>query len=176
MPSQWVHAARLSAVISPLLWVALAPAAAVATTPEGWEDSEPISTLTALLLFVGIPVALFLGIVVLTVAPSIARGSTPSSDRWATPEWFNGPPGDRALPAAPAMGGAESKALTQGSTRSLPGDGTGTASGHTSGDHDRGLTSSARWNDTATPGAGVPAEHDVLAAASSPGGGASARW
>jgi len=66
--------------MSPLLWVALAPASAVATTPEGWEDSEPISTLTALLLFVGIPVALFLGIVLLTVAPSIARGSTPSSD------------------------------------------------------------------------------------------------
>lgn len=178
MPSPLVRAARFSALLSPLLWVGLVPSSAVATTPEGWEESAPISTLTSLLLFGGIPLALFLGIVALTIAPSIARGGTPNVDRWATPQWFNGPPGDRALPAAPAMGGAESKALTQSSTRALPGDGTGsgTADGYTPCDHDRGLTAGSQQGGTATPGAGVPAEQDVLAAASAPGGGASARW
>lgn len=176
MPSPLVRAARWSALLSVVLWVALTPSFAAATTPEGWEDSEPISTLNALLLFVGIPLALFLGIVALTVAPSIARGGKPSVDRWASPQWFNGPPGDRALGAAPAMGGAESKALTQSSTRALPGDGTGTTDGYATRDDDRGLTAGSQQGGTATPGAGVPAEHDVLAAAASPGGGASARW
>ncbi len=176
MPSQLVRAARLSALLFPLLVVTLAPHPAVAMTPEGWEESEPISTLNALLLLGGIPLALFLGIVALTVAPSIAKGDTPSVDRWATPQWFNGPSGDRALPAASDMGGAGSKALTQSSTRSLPDDGTGSVGGHTSPDHERGLTAGSQQGGTATPGAGVPAEHDVLAAASSPGGGASARW
>lgn len=180
MPSPVIRAARSSAVLSPLLWVVLAPVTAVAMTPEGWEEAgEPMSTLTALLLFGGVPLGLFLLIVGLTVAPSVARGNSPSADRWSTPQWFNGPPGNRALPAAPAMPGAEQKALTSSSTRSLPVDGTGTgdrsgysASGTTSG----GLTASSHARGTATPGAGVPAEQDVLAAAASPGGGASARW
>jgi hypothetical protein len=181
MPSPLVRAVRLSALLSPMLLVAVTPSAAVAVMPEGWDEPEPMGTLTALLLFGGIPLALFLGILVLTVAPSIARGNTPSADRWATPQWFNGPPGDRALPAAPAMGGADSQALTSSSTRALPGDGTGSGSvggRPPSGHSDQGLTASGHvgGSDTATPGPGVPAEHDVLAAASSPGGGASARW
>ena len=61
-----------------------------------------MSTLEALLLFVGVPLALFVGIALLVMVPSIARGPRyrPGLSWWAKPEWFGGP---AELPA----GGAE---------------------------------------------------------------------
>lgn len=59
-----------------------------AGVPEGWSDPDPVDGLRALLVLAGIPIALFLVITLLVLAPSLARG-----ERSATggDEWFGGP-------------------------------------------------------------------------------------
>lgn len=83
------RAARISAVAAPLT-VLLATAPAVADTPASWEDAEPMSTLTALLIFVGAPLALFVVISMLVLAPSLIRGDRQQRGvaSWTEPEWF----------------------------------------------------------------------------------------
>ncbi len=90
------RALRVTAVLAPLVWVVTAASAAVAVPPLTWEDPPPMSLLTALLLFGGIPLALFALIVLAALAPSIAGGGDRerSPDRWSAPEWFNGPESD----------------------------------------------------------------------------------
>ncbi len=75
-----------------------------------------MSTLHALLLFVGVPLALFVGITLLVMVPSIAKGPRyrPGLAWWAEPEWFGGP---AALPSSgpeprPALEPPESVAGT----------------------------------------------------------------
>jgi hypothetical protein len=67
----------------------------LADTPTTWQNPPPMSTLHALLLFVGVPAALFVGITLLVMAPSIVRGPRyrPGQQWYADPEWF-GAPGD----------------------------------------------------------------------------------
>lgn len=85
------YALRMTTVSVPLVLVLGVPATAFATTPVGWDEGPPVSPLEALLLFVGVPLGLFLLITFLTVAPSLARGDRSRGvDRWATPQWFNG--------------------------------------------------------------------------------------
>jgi hypothetical protein len=212
MPRPLTRALRLTALGTPLVWAVAAPATALATTPVGWEEPPSISTLTALLLFVGVPLGLFLLIVGLTVAPSLARSGAQQQnlDRWATPQWFNGPAAgaDRALPAS-GTDGHEGHALVSAGTRSVSSEGSGSAA-YTGGGQagtspyagsgagqgqsrthaspstevagsKAHLTSgnapeSGAANTYASPGSGVPAEGDQLAAAATRGGGASARW
>ncbi len=52
-----------------------------------------MSTLYALLLFGGVPLALIVGISLLVMVPSIAKGPRyrPGLAWWAEPEWFGGP-------------------------------------------------------------------------------------
>ncbi len=69
---------------------------AAADTPTTWEKPPAMSTLEALLIFVGIPAGLFVVIALLVMAPSVAKGPRyrPGLSWWADPEWFNGPDGE----------------------------------------------------------------------------------
>ncbi len=68
---------------------------ALADTPEGWPEAEPVSTLSTLLLLAGIPVALIAVIALLVYVPSMARGDryTPGLAWHNKNEWFGGPSG-----------------------------------------------------------------------------------
>ncbi|MGH3356478.1 MAG: hypothetical protein ACRDOJ_11320 [Nocardioidaceae bacterium] len=72
---------------------------ALAATPVTWTDPAPMSLLTALLIFGGMPLALGLVISLLVVAPSLVRGDQTQHGvtSWTEPEWFGGS-GD-AVPA-----------------------------------------------------------------------------
>lgn len=71
-----VRSAVAGAVIAaPLVAVALA-APASAEVPVGWEDEDPMSTLEVLGIFVGIPLAIALGLALFAVI--LARRTTPS--------------------------------------------------------------------------------------------------
>jgi hypothetical protein len=86
-----------------LLLLFAATAAHAATRDDGEVSGETMSTLTALLVYVGIPAGLFLLIALLVVAPSMARGPRyrPGLGWWAAPVWFNGPENaDDAVQAA----------------------------------------------------------------------------
>jgi hypothetical protein len=64
----------------------------LADVPTTWQDPPPMSTLHALLLFVGVP-ALIVGVITLMViAPSLARGPRyrPGQEWDAQPEWIGG--------------------------------------------------------------------------------------
>lgn len=83
------RAARITAVAAPLTAL-FAAAPALADTPAAWEEAEPMSTLTALLIFVGGPLALFAVISLLAFAPSILRGDRQRRGvaSWTEPAWF----------------------------------------------------------------------------------------
>ena len=72
--------------------VTAAPAAA--NTPVGWEPTDAMSLLDALLLFVGGPLLLTLVLVAMVMAPSAIRGGEqagrPGQSRWSEPLWFGG--------------------------------------------------------------------------------------
>jgi len=81
--------------------VALAAAPAGADVPEGWSDPAPVDKVEATLLFVGIPLALFLVITLAVVLPGILKGErfTPGGQATAD-QWFGGPvKGTAELPA-----------------------------------------------------------------------------
>ncbi|CAN5571940.1 hypothetical protein BH18ACT8_BH18ACT8_06050 [soil metagenome] len=83
---------RIIAIGWPAAAVLSAPPAA-ADTPTTWPEPEPMSTLDALLLFVGVPAGLFVLIALLVMAPSVVKGPRyrPGLSWWARPEWFGGP-------------------------------------------------------------------------------------
>lgn len=76
----------------PVASVLLTPPA-LAATPVTWNDPPPMSVLTALLIFAGIPLALLLGITLLVLAPSLVRGDRQQRGvaSWTEPQWFGGP-------------------------------------------------------------------------------------
>jgi hypothetical protein len=54
-----------------------------------------MSALEALLLFGAVPLALFVLITAMALAPTVVRGGDQrGADRWATPQWFHSPGGD----------------------------------------------------------------------------------
>jgi hypothetical protein len=65
-------------------------APASADVPEGWSNPDDVDMLYALLLLAGVPLLLFVVIVVLTYLPALVRGEklTPGS---ADDQWFGGP-------------------------------------------------------------------------------------
>lgn len=83
------RAAHIVAVAAPVVLL-FAAAPAVADTPSTWEDPEPMSTLTALLIFVGGPLALAAVITLLTLGPSLVRGDRNRRGvaSWTEPAWF----------------------------------------------------------------------------------------
>ena len=97
---------RLLAALS-LAWLigvaSLARAgAAAADTPEGWPEEESIDTLQMLLVLGGIPLLVFVAVVVLVFGPSLARGeSLPGTSTEPESQWLGGPrkaPGELAAP------------------------------------------------------------------------------
>jgi hypothetical protein len=65
----------------------------LADTPATWDDGSGMSTLNALLIFVGGPLLIIAVITLLVMAPSLAKGPRyrPSQQWDAEPEWFGGP-------------------------------------------------------------------------------------
>ena len=61
-----------------------------AEVPEGWSNPPQVDNLEALLLLGGIPLALFVVITLLVMAPSLARGEH-SGGETGDGEWFGGP-------------------------------------------------------------------------------------
>ena len=61
---------------------------AAADIPDGWSDPKPVPVLHFLLLFIGIPVLITLGIVLAIYVPGVVRrgitrtGRCPGSDQW----------------------------------------------------------------------------------------------
>jgi hypothetical protein len=77
-----------AAVATPLLVVS--PAGA--DVPEGWSDPDPVSGMHALLVLGGIPLLLFLGIVLAVYLPAMARGERVAPGGAAPDnQWFGGP-------------------------------------------------------------------------------------
>jgi hypothetical protein len=64
----------------------------LAEAPSTWQDPPPMSTLHALLLFVGAPALIIALVSLLVIAPSLARGPRyrPGQEWDAQPEWFGG--------------------------------------------------------------------------------------
>ncbi|HLZ37053.1 MAG TPA: hypothetical protein VKP64_04685 [Mycobacteriales bacterium] len=86
--------ARLAAVAgSLLLAVLLAAPALAATRDDGEEPGRGLSSGQALLIFIGVPLAVAVLLGLLTYLPSIARGPRYRPERtWtANPVWFGGP-------------------------------------------------------------------------------------
>lgn len=88
-------AAVSAAVLPTLVAAVLLPSspALAAMRDDGTESGPGLSVMETLLWFVGAPLVLFVAIVVLTSAPSMARGPRyrPGLGWWAAPVWFNGP-------------------------------------------------------------------------------------
>ncbi len=98
------RAAWAAAPIATVLWVGLAGSPAAAAPPDTWPKPAPMSTLHALLFFVGIPTGLVVLIALLVMAPSVARGPRyrPGRSWLAEPEQFGA--GDLPSREQPAIG------------------------------------------------------------------------
>ena len=89
-------------------------ATVLANRDDGAEPGSGLTALQTIGIFIGIPLALFLLITLLVVAPSAARGPRyrPGVGWWAAPVWFNGPAEPesavRAATAATTEGGGAS--------------------------------------------------------------------
>lgn len=82
-----------AAVVSAGLALTVVATPAVASAPTSWEDPTNDSALQALLLLVGVPLAIIAVIALLTYLPSmIGSKSTGTSLAFQEkPEWFGGP-------------------------------------------------------------------------------------
>ena len=76
---------------------------ASADIPDGWSNPPPVSVLRFLLVFVGIPVLITLGILAAIYLPGVVRGESvaPAGTR-PDPQWFGGRRDTRELEASAA--------------------------------------------------------------------------
>jgi hypothetical protein len=102
------------AAITALVQISSSPAFAATHPDDGGESGPGLSLLQTLLIFVGIPGAIFLAVVVIVSATSSSHGPRyrPGLGWWAAPVWFNGPDdADAAVRrAAPTTGGGGASA------------------------------------------------------------------
>ena len=98
-------------------WAIASPALA-AVPDDGDDPGAGLSALETILIYVGVPTALFLLIALLVMAPSIARGPRyrPGLGWFAAPVWFGGPANPdlalaraRSTPAPEERGGASAR-------------------------------------------------------------------
>jgi len=75
MPEPLRRLARVAALLSPVFVVFAVAAPASAAPPITWKRDDSVSTLEYLLLIVGAPLGLFVLLALLTMAPSIAKGT-----------------------------------------------------------------------------------------------------
>lgn len=75
------------------VWLASSPAAWAARPDDGEQRGPGLSVLQTLGLYVGIPLPIVLVVMLLTFAPSGARGPRyrPGLTWWAEPVWIGGP-------------------------------------------------------------------------------------
>lgn len=115
----------------------------LADTPGTWADPASMSTLHAVLFFVGIPLLIVSVITLLVMAPSLAKGPRyrPSQQWEAEAEWFGAPPVEG--------GESEHPALESGDTSGAPSEAAPTAhAGAATGRHrsaDDAGGASASW-------------------------------
>jgi uncharacterized RDD family membrane protein YckC len=80
-----------------------------ADVPEFWSNPDPVDPWQAVLLFVGVPLLLFLVITALVVIPGVIKGERFTPGGQATQDqWFGGP--SKGTAALPAPDNDESKA------------------------------------------------------------------
>jgi hypothetical protein len=74
---------------------------AAADIPDGWSDPPSVSVLRFLLVFVGIPLLITLGILAAVYLPGVVRGESvaPAGSR-VDDQWFGGPRDTRQLEAS----------------------------------------------------------------------------
>ncbi|NUP51080.1 MAG: hypothetical protein HOW97_27770 [Catenulispora sp.] len=91
-------------------------APAFALHRDAGDDPGPgLSAVATILIYIGIPLAIFAVIALLVLAPSIARGNRYRPHQlswWAAPVWFGGPRDDRGESAERALTGTSLKELT----------------------------------------------------------------
>lgn len=87
----------------------------LADTPTTWVDPEPLSTLSALLVFAGIPLLVIAVVTLLVMAPSLANGPRyrPGQEWDGAAEWFG----------APALTADQRPRLTSGAAPEVAGTG-----------------------------------------------------
>ncbi len=105
----------LRSAAATLLAVAVLPTAAASgawAADDGADPGPGLSTGATLLIYLGIPLAAFVIIALLTYAPSLARGPRyrPGLTWFATPTWFNGPADESAQAALEPAAGAPTEA------------------------------------------------------------------
>lgn len=107
--SRTVARVAVTGLSAALLASTLLASPASANVPEGWSDPEPVNSLHLLAILLGIPLALAVVIILLVIAPGLARGEKfQHSNAAPDAEWFGGPrSGTEELPAPDT---AESKA------------------------------------------------------------------
>ena len=94
-------ARRTTVVLAAVATVLAVAGPASADVPEGWSNPDAVSMLHVLLVFVGIPLLLFVVICVLVYLPSMLRGErTPGASAHEN-QWFGGPRKGTAELAAP---------------------------------------------------------------------------
>ncbi|WP_228555460.1 aa3-type cytochrome oxidase subunit CtaJ [Catenulispora pinisilvae] len=83
---------------------------------DAGDDPGPgMSAVATILVYIGIPAAIFCVIALLVLAPSIARGNRYRPHQlswWAAPVWFGGPRDERGDTAERALTGTSLKELT----------------------------------------------------------------
>lgn len=89
MTTPGIRTAARAATVLLVAGLVLAAAPAGADVPNGWPDSDEISLLNGLFIYLIAPLALFVLITVLTVTPSLVRGERPGSHA-AADQWFGG--------------------------------------------------------------------------------------
>jgi len=95
---------RTALVVSSATILLLAYAGpAAADIPDGWSSPPPVSVLRFLLVFVGIPVLITLGILAAVYLPGVVRGESvaPAGSR-PDDQWFGGRRDTRQLESASA--------------------------------------------------------------------------
>jgi hypothetical protein len=98
--SQALRSASLVVGSATILVLAYAGPAA-ADVPDGWSNPEPVPVLHFLLLFVGIPLLITLGILAAIYVPGVVRGESvaPGGAR-SDDQWFGGRRGTAQLEAS----------------------------------------------------------------------------
>ncbi len=93
--SKYQTLARRAAVLTfAIATSVLVAAPARAEVPNGWSDPEPVDRLHTLLIFVGIPLLLFVLITIAVYLPAIVRGERVAPGAPAhESQWFGGPRG-----------------------------------------------------------------------------------
>lgn len=85
------RAAAISTALAASVSGVVLASPASANVPEDWSNPDPVDTVTALLVYVGAPLGLFLLIALLVMLPGLARGEKVGGSGGSDSEWFGGP-------------------------------------------------------------------------------------